>query len=183
MSSATPYPRRERFRFRAECQADVAHLLCHHGWRTAGLALARLELAPVQEGLPDVEVAIDLCAHAGVVLSDAIRRLMRGVVLDSMINRGDLHVIVESFKPEDQYDGERNGPYAFIGAEIVGGDLTEGQTRMLKLAQSSDGVGVVAGSYLHADLNELARRGLVRYDPDTSRFYAASRAPGKAVAQ
>jgi len=183
MSSATPFPRRERFRFRAECQADVAHLLCHHGWRTAGLALARLELAPVQEGLPDVEVAIDLCAHAGVVLSDAIRRLMKGVALDTMINRGDLHVIVESFKPEDQYDGERNGPYAFIGAEIVGGNLTEDQTRLLKLVQASGGVTVGEGSQMRGDMDELIRRGLVCRDPGTNWCYATGRGSGKAVAQ
>lgn len=95
---------RKTWKFRAECSRDAAALLVVD---SEGLALKSLEVRPVGTLGVDVEGTLELEAESEEAMEDGVAEMMREVAF-----LADTHVLVESFKAADEYDGERNGPFA-----------------------------------------------------------------------
>ena len=96
------------YKARAETIADVQNVEAYMNrlypgqWSTISVEQATLDLNGRSVAIPDVDWTFT-------------SRLDYSTLTDVLVDSGisDIHVLVESLKPIEQYDGERNNPYAF----------------------------------------------------------------------
>lgn len=103
-------PHQEAWRFRAECLADALGPLSIFDWREAGIFMLSFTVEAQGMGgslVADVVGAIVFGAENTAKLRAGLQTLV-----DTIARAPDTHVLRESLKPEDAYDGERNGPFA-----------------------------------------------------------------------
>jgi len=100
-------PHRSRWNFRVECVADVGAFmqLDFHSFR---VSLLEFTMARPLEHLPDMTCSVLLQAAD----ADAFRKGMLRMLEALRGGRQDLHVLIETLKPVNEYNGERDGPFA-----------------------------------------------------------------------